>query len=406
MSFLETEYTSHHDSNCFGFFLRYHRKKQNLSLNYFADMIGITPSFLSDIEHGKKDVAEYTKKKIFHELFINQETYENHVCKFDIVTILQAILEFDMSFLHEVYTDIEDNMDVYMETSSFHQYILAYTLTYLFEDHKTFFFDEVFMKNFICILDIEEQHLLSVCYAYNLEKNKSWKEAQKEYNKIIQNYKFTKYQAIDAWLYFRLAELNLRLGDIYHSLVYCEKEDEYLKKGLYLKRMYYNLVTKANIVSLLHQYDDAILLLDKILKKCEQDDKLCLHILNNKCAIALEQQDYPSLLLYAKQAETAGYHSAYLSFYQAFAYLCLHDIEKSKESFIDMKTITDPILQLMFSYCEHQIKGEDVSKDMKQMMDWIQNEHDFQTKKFLKTVVMQYHEQHSDYEQAYFISKL
>ena len=37
MSFLETEYTSHHDSKCFGFFLRYHRKKQNLSLNYFAD---------------------------------------------------------------------------------------------------------------------------------------------------------------------------------------------------------------------------------------------------------------------------------------------------------------------------------------------------------------------------------
>ena len=36
MSFLETEYTSHHDSKCFGFFLRYHRKKQNLSLNYFA----------------------------------------------------------------------------------------------------------------------------------------------------------------------------------------------------------------------------------------------------------------------------------------------------------------------------------------------------------------------------------
>ena len=165
-------------------------------------------------------------------------------------------------------------------------------------------------------------------------------------------------------------------------------------------------MTKANIVSLLHQYDDAISLLDTILKKCEQDDKLCLHILNNKCAIALEQQDYPSLLLYAKQAKTAGYHSAYLSFYQAFAYLCLHDIEKSKESFINMKTITDPILQLMFSYCAHQIKGEDVSKDMKQMMDWIQNEYDFQTKKFLKTIVMQYHEQHSDYEQAYFISKL
>ena len=82
-----------------------------------------------------------------------RKTYENHVCKFDIVTILQAILEFDMSFLHEVYTDIEDNMDIYMETSVFHQYILAYTLTYLFEDHKTFFFDEVFMKNYICLFD-------------------------------------------------------------------------------------------------------------------------------------------------------------------------------------------------------------------------------------------------------------
>lgn len=89
-----------------------------------------------------------------------RKTYENHVCKFDIVTILQAILEFDMSFLHEVYTDIEDNMDIYMETSVFHQYILAYTLTYLFEDHKTFFFDEVF-KLIICnVLYLNRIYLL------------------------------------------------------------------------------------------------------------------------------------------------------------------------------------------------------------------------------------------------------
>ena len=64
MSFLETEYTSHHDSKCFGFFLRYHRKKQNLSLNYFADMIGITPSFLSDIEHGKRMLRNIQKENI------------------------------------------------------------------------------------------------------------------------------------------------------------------------------------------------------------------------------------------------------------------------------------------------------------------------------------------------------
>ena len=36
----------------------------------------------------------------------------------------------------------------------------------------------------------------------------------------------------------------------------------------------------------------------------------------------------------------------------------------------------------------------------------IRNLVSFSPKKFLKTIVMQYHEQHSDYEQAYFISKL
>lgn len=34
--------------------------------------------------------------------------------------------------------------------------------------------------------------------------------------------------------------------------------------------MYYNLVTKANIVFLLHQYDDAISLLDTILKNVKR----------------------------------------------------------------------------------------------------------------------------------------
>lgn len=65
MSFLETEYTSHHDSKRCDSFLRYHRKKQKLSLNYFADMIGITPSFSAMLNMAKGCGVIYKKEKAY-----------------------------------------------------------------------------------------------------------------------------------------------------------------------------------------------------------------------------------------------------------------------------------------------------------------------------------------------------
>ena len=53
-----------------GAFIRYERKKQNLSLNYLANEVGITKSYLGDIEHGKKVPAKYTLQKIMSTLDI------------------------------------------------------------------------------------------------------------------------------------------------------------------------------------------------------------------------------------------------------------------------------------------------------------------------------------------------
>lgn len=64
MGFHEKNLKQDVSADSLGFFIRYHRKKQQLSINSFAEMIGITPSYLSDIEHGNKKISDYTFKKI------------------------------------------------------------------------------------------------------------------------------------------------------------------------------------------------------------------------------------------------------------------------------------------------------------------------------------------------------
>lgn len=55
MYFVKKDLSESEDTQLYlGAFIRYERETENMTLGFMADVVGITKSYLSDIEHGKK----------------------------------------------------------------------------------------------------------------------------------------------------------------------------------------------------------------------------------------------------------------------------------------------------------------------------------------------------------------
>ena len=64
------------ESETFGTFLEQHRKDQDLTMRRFADMIGVTAPYLSDIEKGRRAAPDAKLENIADVLHLNREERE------------------------------------------------------------------------------------------------------------------------------------------------------------------------------------------------------------------------------------------------------------------------------------------------------------------------------------------
>ena len=55
-------------SKILGAYIRLKREEENMSISFFSDILNISKSYLSEIEHGKKTPADYTLKQILKTL--------------------------------------------------------------------------------------------------------------------------------------------------------------------------------------------------------------------------------------------------------------------------------------------------------------------------------------------------
>ena len=64
------------ESETFGTFLEQHRKDQDFTMRRFADMIGVTAPYLSDIEKGRRAAPDAKLENIADVLHLNREERE------------------------------------------------------------------------------------------------------------------------------------------------------------------------------------------------------------------------------------------------------------------------------------------------------------------------------------------
>ena len=92
------------ESETFGAFLEQHRKDRDLTMRRFADMIGVTAPYLSDIEKGRRAAPDAKLESIADVLHLNRDEREKmydlaaHTRENQVSTDLSGyIMETDMA---------------------------------------------------------------------------------------------------------------------------------------------------------------------------------------------------------------------------------------------------------------------------------------------------------------------
>lgn len=402
MGFHEKNLKQNASVNSLGFFIRYHRKKQQISMNSFADFVGITPSYLSDIEHGNKNISDYALKKIFRELKIDIQLYKENHLSFSLHNIIQSVMDFNVSNLLSYYKNLDCDFDQFSMQSSLNFNILMYYITYLFTDQTYFMIDDSTLTDVYYTLDQEHKKVMITFYAYQLERSNDNKKALELYHEVIDHYKFSKYTLMEGWIYFRIAELSLKQGYIYQSLRYCEFTDRFFKDHFHINRIILNNITKSNILSILGEYDEAICLLKSLIGHQEYGN-FRNQIIQNMCSIALEHEQYQDLLEYVTYTDDTSLN---MVFYEVYGRIQTGDYQKAKKKLnesIYREEKENDLIKSMLVLCEHYLTFNDFNnQDIKVLKDMKSKESNFQNKRFINRLLIDYYVKIGDFKSVYY----
>lgn len=410
MGFHEKNLKQDVSADSLGFFIRYHRKKQQLSINSFAEMIGISPSYLSDIEHGNKKISDYTFKKIFRELKIDIHHYTQNYISFSFAEILNAVIHFDLALIKRSYKFLDENFINASFNSSLHLNVLIYYITHLFVEQSNLKIDESTLMDVYYILSEEHKKIMLAFYAYQLEKDNHNQKALDLYHEVVDHYKFVKYPSMEGWLYFRISELSLKNGDIYQSLRYCDFTDRFFKDDFNTKRIMYNSMTKSNVLSILNEYEEAIGLLNHLLRHqmIDEDYKMKNQLIQNMCSIALEHEKYDDLLHFISFIEKSQQALLNMVFYEVYSYIQIGDLKKAKKKLNKCNYLeenNDELINTLLMLCEHVIeKKENLDDDIKQLMKLKEKETNYQNKRFINRILIDYFVKNGNFKTAYELS--
>lgn len=373
-------------------------------------MIGITPSYLSDIEHGNKKISDYTFKKIFRELKIDIHHYTQNYLSFSFAEILNAVIHFDLALIKRSYKYLDENFINVSFNSSLHLNVLIYYITHLFVEQSNLKIDKSTLTDVYYILSEEHKKIMLAFYAYQLEKDDHNQKALDLYHEVLDHYKFVKYPSMEGWLYFRISELSLKNGDIYQSLRYCDFADRFFKDDFNTKRIMYNSMTKSNVLSILNEYEEAIGLLNHLLRHqmVDEDYKMKNQLIQNMCSIALEHEKYDDLLHFISFIEESQQALLNMVFYEVYSYIQIGDFNKAKKKLNKCNYLeenNDELINTLLMLCEHMIeKKENLDHDIKQLMKLKEKETNYQNKRFINRILIDYFVKNGDFKTAYELS--
>ena len=278
-----------------GAFIRYEREKEEMTLSFMADIVGITKSFLSDIEHGKKMPADYTLKKIMSVLDI--EFHED-------VSIHEEALE-KMNKMYQLYSDcnIEKMKELNGEMIS-KEYIYKNSYAFLTYDLIRLVYELNANSNLLesapLVNKIEAfSHMLTkkemaiFCdlkgsYFYKLRE---FDEAEKFYKMAFE---LATSNLLKAMICYHFTIFYQFKNNQLDSLIYCEQSIRYFNREYNIYRLLHLEIFKGTCYAREGLFDKAIHIYEKVIENAKKNniEEIVSRAYNNIAWTYLKAKNY------------------------------------------------------------------------------------------------------------------
>lgn len=340
MPFIEKKQFQYDDDRqVYAFILRQERIKKNLSVRALANQIGITPQFLSDIEHNKKQPSAYA----FHQLqkalnihFYTDEKYCNEIknlCN----QMFEAYIALNHDTITEIHEEIVSKKDIYMYCSGTAYFILSMILHCISVDiYNKQIYDYIEeLKPLTFSLETNDiVKFYDLCgYQYLLDgKNK---DADFYFRKAL-DLTSVNYIQENAILYSHLSIYYQMTNRLWEALNALDTSTSLLSEICAFHRITNNQMKKANLYSLLKFYIKAIEKYKYLIHKAPITRKQKAIIYDNLANCYLHLKDFDHAMECCEKAQLLGstfsatyFNIAYIywkkkKYKECLAYIALH----------------------------------------------------------------------------------
>ena len=323
-------------SKLLGAYIRLKREEENMSIGFFSDILNISKSYLSEIEHGKKIPNDYTLKQILKNLEIK------YYCGEDILSFLHdsVVMIYDKITLLRIeeaknqIDEIIEKEEYYLNSEGFLLYFLIKLINFVQNGcnsercHKLI---KVLQEHLI-LLNREELAIFhDVVSAFYISEG------------MLENARFHLEEGIEqaspstntyGMILYHSARLFQIDGNLIKSLNFCEKAKKEFTTLLNYKRILYIEIFEANIYSMFFYFEEAEKKYLQVLEKAKMNNfnDVLLTVLDNLSWMKLRNGEYDECLKLSQTSIDKGTIYDEVLLYAPICYFKRNDFNKCLES--------------------------------------------------------------------------
>lgn len=332
MPFKKTKLSSESKyANLLGAFIRIHREKENMSINFMADVVKISKPYLSELEHGKHIAQPYTLKQISKALGVPFYQEESTLKE----------LEHDVHDIFKLYTEMsrKEEYQVYQKVISIEKYKYSYSflLYYLvvfmgavrFNENldQAEIYKDILLDN-LDLLSRDDKIIFYDLLAVKYITEKNYQKAYQYLNSVIDE----ESSVASPMIFYHMCIVNQELNKASEALLYCLKAEELFQKQYTLNRILYLIMYKGNCLTRLGAISTAKSFYLTALDKCSLFGvhRLKAAIFDNLAWNALKGKAYKECISYTDNAIKAGSNFADIYLYKPISFYFLGNYKECR----------------------------------------------------------------------------
>lgn len=325
-------------SKILGAYIRLKREEENMSISFFSDILNISKSYLSEIEHGKKTPADYTLKQILKTLETDYYSGE------DILSYLHdsIIMIYEKIALLRI-DEAEKQIDEFLEKDEYYSNSEGFLLYFLIKLINAIQYGNNYEKcnefikilqEHLVLLDREEVAIFHDIVAAFYIHEGMLENAQFHLEEGIEQASSSSVYGMILYHSARLFQID---GNLIKSLDFCERSKREFTAMLNYKRILYIEIFEANIYSMFFYFEEAEKKYLQVLEKAKINNfnDILLTVLDNLSWMKLRNGEYDECLKFSDYSINHGTTYDEVLLYAPICYLkkgnfdeCLQSIKK------------------------------------------------------------------------------